>query len=250
MIERKIIAEKMKEFEIQEYISKNFTNVGHSHTKLQRTPLGEKIIIFSSRPGLVVGKSGENIKKLTRNLKKRFNLENPQIEISEVENPMLNASIVTEQIVSALERFGSQRFKGVGHKMMSEVMNAGARGVEIVMSGKIPGARAKSWRFYAGYLKKCGDLAITGVDAACNAAKLKAGVIGVRVKIMSPDVLLPDKLELLPHAAVEQKEAEVKEEKEEKKEEKKPKKARKPRAKKPKKTAEKKTAAKGEEAKK
>lgn len=250
MIERKIIAEKMKEFEIQEYISKNFTNVGHSHTKLQRTPLGEKIIIFSSRPGLVVGKSGENIKKITRNLKKNFNLENPQIEISEVENPMLNASIVTEQIVSALERFGSQRFKGVGHKMMSEVMNAGARGVEIVMSGKIPGARAKSWRFYAGYLKKCGDLAITGVDAACGAAKLKAGVIGVRVKIMSPDVLLPDKLELLPRAAVEQKEAEVKEEKEEKKEEKKPKKARKPRAKKPRKTAEKKIAAGDEEAKK
>ncbi len=249
MIERKFVAEKIKEFEIHEYISKTFTNVGHSHTKLQRTPLGEKIIVYASRPGLVVGKSGENIKRLTKNLKKNFNLENPQIEINEIENPLLNAHIVAEHIVSALERFGSQRFKGIGHKMMSEVMNAGARGVEIVMSGKIPGARAKSWRFYAGYLKKCGELAITGVDSACCAAKLKAGVIGVRVKIMSPDVLLPDKLELLSRAAVEQKEAEVNVE-EKKEEGKKQKKTRKPRARKSKKTAEKKATGESEEAKK
>ena len=94
MIERKFIAEKLKEYQIQEFISQTLKNVGHSHTKLMRTPLGEKVVIYASRPGLVVGRKGENIKKLTNTLKKKFNLENPQIEISEVESPNLDAQIV------------------------------------------------------------------------------------------------------------------------------------------------------------
>src|SRR3989338_8176304 len=127
MIERKFVAQKMKEFQIEEYISESLQNVGHSHTKMVKTPLGEKIIIFSSRPGLIVGRKGQNIKQLTRNIKKRFDLENPQIEISEVENPNLDVNIVAERITDALERFGSQKFKAVGHKAMEDVMNAGAR---------------------------------------------------------------------------------------------------------------------------
>ena len=123
-----------------------------------RTPLGEKIIIYTSRPGLIVGRKGENIKKLTKNLKKKFDLENPQIEIAEVDKIMLDPQIVAERIASSLERFGSNRFKGIGHKTMEEVIQSGALGIEIVISGKIPGARAKSWRFYKGYLKKCETL--------------------------------------------------------------------------------------------
>ncbi|MBI4449116.1 30S ribosomal protein S3 [Candidatus Woesearchaeota archaeon] len=192
MIERKFIAENIKEFEIGEYISQTLKNVGHSHTKLQRTPLGEKIIIFASRPGLIVGRKGENIKKLTNTLKKRFNLENPQIEISEVANIGLEPQIIAERIASTMERFGSDRFKGIGHKTMEEVMNSGARGIEINISGKIPGARAKSWRFYRGYLKKCGDIAVHGVRTAYAYAQLKTGTVGVKVSIMPPDIRLPD----------------------------------------------------------
>ena len=183
MIERKFIKERIKEFQIQEYITETMKNVGHSHTKLQKTPLGEKIIIYASRPGLIVGRGGENIKKLTRNAKKRFNLENPQIEISQVENVYLDAKIVAERIASSLERFGPQRFKGIGHKMMAEITRAGGRGVEILISGKIPGSRAKSWRFYKGYLKKCGDLAVEGMEVGYSQAQLKTGAIGIQVRI-------------------------------------------------------------------
>ncbi|MBI4151316.1 30S ribosomal protein S3, partial [Candidatus Woesearchaeota archaeon] len=150
MIERKFVAERVKERSILEYVSFTLKNVGHSSTKMVRTPLGEKIIIFASRPGLVVGRKGENIKKLTNTLKKKFNLENPQIEISEVENPNLDAQIVAERIASTLERFGIQKFKAIAHKTMQDVMNAGALGIEIKISGKVPSARAKSWRFYNG----------------------------------------------------------------------------------------------------
>jgi len=86
MIERDFVKQKKKEFQIQEFVIKNLSNVGHSKTRMQRTPLGEKIIVYASRPGLVVGREGQNIKKLTTALKKKFNLENPQIEIAEVEN--------------------------------------------------------------------------------------------------------------------------------------------------------------------
>ena len=197
MIERKFVAQKMKEHQIEEYISQSLENVGHSHTKLVKTPLGEKIVIFASRPGLIVGRKGQNIKQLTRTLKKRFELENPQIEISEVDNPNLDAKIVAEKIVDALEKFGSEKFKAIGHKIMADVMHAGALGIEIIISGKVPSSRAKSWRFYSGYLKKCGDVAIMGVRRADAQAQLKTGIIGVKVRIMPPDIKLPDNIELV-----------------------------------------------------
>jgi small subunit ribosomal protein S3 len=196
MIERKFIAEKFKEFQIQQYIDQTLKNVGHSSTKLVRTPLGEKIIIAASRPGLVVGKKGENIKKLTNTLKRKFNLENPQIEIAEVPEPNLDAQIVAERIASTIERFGIQKFKAIAHKTMTDVMNAGALGIEIRISGKVPSARAKSWRFYNGYLKKCGNVALTQVKRAKTFATLRAGTIGVKVAIMPPDVKLPDDIEV------------------------------------------------------
>ncbi|MBI2574640.1 30S ribosomal protein S3 [Candidatus Woesearchaeota archaeon] len=197
MIERDFVSQKMKEFQIQEFISENLRNVGHSHTKLIRTPLGEKIIVYTSRPGLVVGRKGQNITELTKTLKKRFNLENPQIEISEVEYPNLDAQVVAEKIANSLERFGAKRFKGIMHKALEDALNAGAIGVEIKLGGKIPSKRARSWRVYGGYIKKCGDIAVEQVRKAYGTAKLKPGTIGIKVSIMPPGIALPDNIELL-----------------------------------------------------
>jgi len=215
MIERKFIAQKIKEFQIQEFVGENLKGAGHSHTKLVKTPLGEKIIIFASRPGLVVGKKGQNIKQLTKTLKKKFGLENPQIEINEVENIGLDANIIAERIADSIEKYGTSKFKAIGHKVMIDVMNSGALGIEIIISGKIPSSRAKSWRFYSGYLKKCGDTAITGIRKAYSTAKLKTGIVGIKVSIMPPDINLPDKIKLV---ADEKKEA-VNDKKEDKKDE-------------------------------
>ena len=182
------MAQKIKEFQIQEFVANKLKRVGHSHTVMKKTPLGEKIMIYASRPGLVVGRHGGNIKELTQDLKREFNLENPQIEIQEVEKIFLDANIVAEKIADSIERFGINRFKGVGHKMMEKVMEAGALGIEIIMSGKIPGARARSWRFYQGYLKKSGDMAVTHVRRACKTALLKTGMIGIRISILPPEL--------------------------------------------------------------
>ncbi len=223
MIERKFVRQKVKEFEIQEYVLNSLGRSGISHVRLQPTPLGEKIIVYSSHPGLVIGKAGENIKKLTITLKKKFELENPQVEISEVLNPSLDAQIVADKISYSLERYGTKNFKGVMHKTVTEVMSAGAKGVEIVLSGRqLPSSRAKSWRVLAGYMKKCGDIAISYVLKGKSVANLKSGTIGIKISIMPADLILPDYIEIKEtNPAVQEikiEEVKVEEKKEEKKE--------------------------------
>jgi small subunit ribosomal protein S3 len=196
MIERKFVAHNIKEFLIKEFIASSLSRVGLSDIKLKRTPLGDKIVISTLKPGLVVGRAGANINALTKDLKEKFNLNNPQIELDEIKNPFNDPAIIAEQIVNSLERFGTKRFKGIGHKVISDVMNDGAAGIEILISGKVPSSRAKTWRFYQGYLKKCGDISIKGVKKTQAIARLKSGVIGVQVSILPADVILPDKIKV------------------------------------------------------
>src|SRR3989344_5250391 len=194
MIERKFVKEKIKEFQIREFVDKVVHGAGHSSTDVKRTPLGDKIVINAAKPGMVVGRKGSNIKDIGEGLKQRFDLENPQVEISEVMDPFQDAKIVAEKIVTSLERFGAARFKRVGYSMMESVMKAGAMGVEILISGPIPGARAKTWRFYQGYLKKSGSVAQYDVDHAIAGANLKRGTLGIQVRIMRKGTKLPDEV--------------------------------------------------------
>ena len=216
MIERKIIKDKLKEFMIGEYISTSLERVEHSHTFVNKTPLGEKIVIHSARPGLIVGPKGSNIKKMTKILKSKFKLENPQIEIEEVLDRSTNAQLVAEYIAGTLERFGTGSFKGVGYRTMNNAIESGAIGVEILISGKVPSSRSRTWRFYMGYLKKCGDIAVTGVRTAYAVAKLKTGVVGIQVRIMPPDLVLPDSVKLQSELVVEEEERPATEEEQEK----------------------------------
>lgn len=205
MIERDFISRNKVEYHIQEFVKDNLKGVGLSHVKTQRTPLGEKIIIYALRPGLIIGGGGNNIKRLTKQLKKKFNLENPQIEINEISNDNLIASVVAERIATALEKYGTMKFKGIGHKAMADVINAGAKGVEILISGKIPSARARTWRFYQGYIKKCGQPALELVDVAYAIAELKSGIVGIKVSIMPPNAKLPDEVGIREQKEVEEK---------------------------------------------
>ena len=160
MIEKQILKKKIKEYLLQDHIAGELPKGSYSKLELKKTPLGEKIIIYTSRPGLVVGSKGANINRLNKILKTKFEMENPEIEIAEIENPNLDPKSVAERIVSSFERFGPKRFKSVAYKALEDVIKYGAMGAEIVISGRgLPGVRAKSWRFTAGYLKKSGDIA-------------------------------------------------------------------------------------------
>jgi len=222
MIEREVIKKKLKEHEIKEYMANVVGKTGYSHTDIQRTPLGERVVIYTSAPGLIVGSRGKTIKGLTTTLKVKFGLENPQIEVSEIDRPYLNPRSVAREIVNSFERFGPKRFKFTGYKMLDTIMTAGARGAEIVISGRgIPSTRSRTWRFSAGHLKKSGNVSENLVSKGYVTAHLKSGSIGVKVSILHPSVELPDELSIKVPA--EKKVEEVSEEKpkEEKKVEKK-----------------------------
>lgn len=194
MIERKIMQEKFTEFKVSTFIREELPDLAIKKVEFEKTPLGERVTIYTSTPGLVIGREGSNIKKLTDSLKTKFNFENPQIKIGEVTEKFLSASIVAKNIANDLVNFGSQKFKLTGFKAMTNIMAAGAMGVEIRISGKIPSSRAKSWRFSKGYIKKTGYVSDYFVDHAIDSATLKTGVIGIKVSIMLPGTVLPDKI--------------------------------------------------------
>lgn len=191
----KFVKLKKEEFGISEYIKRQLGKGKISRLDIEYTPVGEKIIISTSKPGLVIGRKGEQIQQLTEVLKKRFKLENPHIEISEIENPLFDAQGVADEIAMALERMGNLKFKVIAYRKLQEIMKAGALGCELRLTGKLPSERAKSWRFAEGYLKKAGDSA-KEVDRAQATGLTKTGIIGVKVAIMPPTAKIFDKIEV------------------------------------------------------
>jgi len=197
MIEKQIISQKLKEKDVEDFVFSSLGKLSCSHVKLQRTPLGEKISVHTSKPGLIVGRKGANIKALTDTLKNRFNMENPQIEVVEITNPFLDASSVARSLIAGFQRFGPKRFKAMAYHALENTMKAGAKGIEIVIAGRgVPGERAKTWRFSAGYLKKSGDISENFMDRCYESCNLRSGTIGIKVSILHPSVLLPDDVSL------------------------------------------------------
>ncbi len=195
MEERKAISLKKEEFSIKEYI-RNFLGKGKvSKVRIEYTPVGEKVIISTNKPGMVIGRKGEKIEKISEGLKKGFKLENLHVEIDEIISPEFDAQLMADEIAIALERFGPLKFKVIAYKNLRRIIDAGALGVEIRLNGKLPGKRAKKWRFAQGYLKKTGDSAKI-VDRAKARAETKPGTVGIKVAILSPNVQIKDKIEV------------------------------------------------------
>lgn len=195
MEKAKFIKLKKEEYGIKEYIKRNLGKGKISRLDIEYTPVGEKIVISTAKPGLIIGRKGEKIEELTSFLKNRFKLENPHIEIKEITNPLFDAQLVADDVAMALERMGNLKFKVVAYKKLQEIMHAGALGCEIRTSGKLPSDRAKSWRFSEGYLKKSGESS-KEVDRALATALTKTGMIGVKVAIMAPDARIYDRIDI------------------------------------------------------
>jgi small subunit ribosomal protein S3 len=134
------------------------------------------------------------IKEITEALEKKFNVENPVVTVVEVEVPELNPYVMAERIAQDLER--GVRYRRVGFWAVRRIMEAGARGVEIHISGKLTSARARTEKFSEGFMPKSGELAMDYVLEGKASVKLKTGVFGVRVLIYPPDAPLPEKIEV------------------------------------------------------
>lgn len=193
MDEKKFVQLKEEELEVREYIKHALGKGRISEVAIEYTPVGEKIIVATNKPGLVIGTRGEKINELTTVLKRRFKLDNPHIEIREITEALFDAQLVADEIALGLERKGSLKFKVIAYRMLEGIMKAGALGAEIVLSGKLPSDRAKSWRFSQGYLKKTGDPAKV-VQRAMAQAKTMSGVIGIKVSILPPSAPIHDRI--------------------------------------------------------
>jgi len=195
VIEQKFIKESIKRQMIKEYLKERLAGAGFGGVEIQRTPMGTRITIIAERPGLVIGRGGANITKLTEEIKEKFNVDNPQIEIIESgENTPLNAQIMAEKLAEALER--GWHFRRAGHSIVRRIMEAGAKGCQVVISGKLTGARHRTEKFTEGHIKYCGEVAKEVMEEGFAIAKKKPGVLGVRVKIMKPDSKLPDEINI------------------------------------------------------
>jgi small subunit ribosomal protein S3 len=212
-IVKRFITEAIKKTEIDEFLQKKLERAGYGGVDLSKTPLGTHVVIYAMRPGIVIGRGGETIKELATTLEENFNISNPQISVSEIEVPEFNAFVVASRVASALQR--GVHFRRAGFWALNQVMDAGALGVEIVISGKLRTERARFEKFRAGYFPRCGDAALKYMKKAEAHVQLKPGIIGVKVKIMPPDAMFPDKIqiveELPPEEEVEEKEEKIEE---------------------------------------
>lgn len=220
--EKKFVRENVKRLMIKEYLRERIAGAGFGGMDIQRTPMGTRISILVERPGLVIGRGGSNIAKLTEEIKEKFDVDNPQIEIIEAgDKAALNAQIMAEKLAEALER--GWHFRRAGHSTVRRIMEAGAKGCQVIISGKLTGERHRTEKFTQGHVKYCGDIVKDVMDEGFAVAKLKPGVIGVKVRIMKPDAKLPDEISIVGPEAEKKEEAEeeAKEEEKEAKEEKK-----------------------------
>ncbi len=195
MIERAFIEQGIRKVELDRYLRKELERAGFTKSEIVKTPLVTRIVVHVVSPGLAIGKGGETIRMLTDEIKRRFGIENPQIEIKEIAKPELDAQAVVDKIVANVKRGFSWR--SVCFRMVRDIMNAGAKGVEIMVKGVIAGKgqRKRKQRMAQGYMKKVGNEASL-VDYAKGTAVTKIGAIGFKVRIVHPDVHFLDKIDL------------------------------------------------------
>lgn len=194
-IERRFVEDGVRAARVEKYLTKELKRAGYGGTEIVRTPLGTQITIYAEKPGIVIGKGGKVVREITSTLQNDYGIESPQIEVQQVENPAFNAQIMAERLANSLER--GWYFRKAGSSIMRRIMESGALGCEVVVSGKLTGARSRVQKFTEGYIKHAGEPSETIVEHGFAIAVKKLGVIGCQVKIVPPGAQLPDHFEVL-----------------------------------------------------
>lgn len=181
-MEKQFVEKGIKKAKLEEFFKEQYGRAGYSECDIRRTPMGVKITLYADKPGLIIGRGGSRIDEVREKLEEKFGFEDPQLDVQEIEKPELNAEIMAKEIKNAIESGASRR--RVANGVLRSIMERGAVGAEIRISGKLSGARGRTEKFQDGYLKSCGEPAKRLVDEAVAHAKTKPGTIGVKVKIM------------------------------------------------------------------
>lgn len=181
-LEKQFIEKGVSKANLEEFFKGEYERAGYTGCEIRRTPMGVKITLYAGKPGLIIGRGGGRIDEVREKLEERFGFEDPQLDVKEIEKPELDPEIMAQEIRNAIESGAS--YKRVAGGVLRSIMERGAAGAEIRISGKLSGARGRTVKFEDGYLKSCGEPAKRLVEEAVAHAKTKPGTIGVKVKIM------------------------------------------------------------------
>ena len=195
-VEKKFVEDGFTKALVHEYLSKELSRAGYGGMMMNRTPMGIQITVYAEKPGMVIGKGGKLIRKLTRDLDRNFKLDNPQIDVQDVGKAELNAQVVANRLANSLER--GWYFRKAGQTTLRRVMDSGALGCEIILSGKLTGPRSRVEKFLSGYVKHSGKPSQEIVDHGYAVAVKKLGTIGCQVRIVPPDAIPPDRFMIVP----------------------------------------------------
>jgi small subunit ribosomal protein S3 len=184
---------------VREYLMKETERAGfgglHFERAFDNTAICTKVTLQAERVGMVIGRRGKIINELQRRIRTDFNLENPKLQVEEIENPALNAQVMASKLASALER--GWYFRRAGHSSVLNVIEAGAKGCLIIIAGKLTGSRHRTEKFLKGHIKFCGETALTHMDVGQSTAVVKLGTIGCTVAIMKPGTKLPHEVDII-----------------------------------------------------
>jgi small subunit ribosomal protein S3 len=190
---KNVIKSNYRNMELDEFLSQTLKDAGYGFADVQKTPIGTRITLYVTRPGLVIGRKGTGIKDLTAKLEQKFGLNSPQISVMEVSVPELNPKIMCNRIAQLIER--GTAFRRAALWTINTVMNAGALGVEVSISGKLRSERAHFEKHSAGIIPKSGDVASRVVNTGITHVLTKMGLMGVQLRIALKNEL-PEEFEL------------------------------------------------------
>ena len=177
-----------QDLEIKNFVEKKLKNASISKVNIERAAKKLRISIYSSRPGIIIGKKGADIESLKKKLSTLSNLE-VFLDIKEVRKPEVEAKLVAENIASQLERRIS--FRRAMKKAVQSSMRLGAKGVKVVCSGRLGGAEiARTEKYHEGSVPL--HTLRSDIDYAQAKAETTYGICGIKVWINKGDILAKD----------------------------------------------------------
>ena len=175
---------------LKDYLRGAIKDAGFSHAEISKTPVGTRVALHVTRPGIVIGRKGSGIRSLTEKLATDFGLKNPQISVTEIERPELTPSVMCNRMASHIER--GTAFRRATMWTLKQIMEGGAMGVQITISGKLRGDRSAFEKHTAGILPRAGYHAELIVKEDIAHVKTAMGLIGIRIRIAIKEKLIPE----------------------------------------------------------
>ena len=175
---------------LNDFLREKIKDAGFSNVEISKTPTGTKIILYVTRPGIVIGRKGSGIKELTERIQTDFGYKNPQISVEEIAKPELSPSVMCNRMAAHIER--GTAFRRATMWTMNQIMEAGAMGVQITISGKLRGDRSAFEKHTQGILPRAGKYAEEIVSEDIVHTKTSMGLIGIKIRIARKEKVVPE----------------------------------------------------------